>query len=466
MKKKKTITFNIWFEPHRREERMKFLAKLIRKYKPHVIALQEVKPEILEILEKQSWFKKYKYQSEPLPDGYFAMLFSRIELKITRHKFQKAETRMGRDLVIGVTPDKEWVFATAHFESTKEKEAQDRRAGQLKEAFDLLPTMGKNVVLMGDTNITDEDGKFNLPFPWIDCWKHKKPNEEGWTRDPENPNCPNVGRNRLDRKFFYSFEWSPKSIEIIGNEEDPEFPGLRPSDHYGLYCEYEEKPMNLTKPDGVLPLFERHNEYIYTLMPQIEATVEMVPDILLQIVQLFIVMVELFGKDKSVIQIDDFKKEFYKLMSRDPRNATRFLESVEHLLEIYKTALKDRGYGADDAVEKEWEPIVDIWRLAKGFGKDKNDAILSAWSEFTKGLLYIINEEIWGDYDTTKKAPTKKILASPEMISAIAKGLFGEPFDVSATIAKADAAEAKETPTVEEKKMVNIWDMPDDPNID
>lgn len=201
-------------------------------------------------------------------------------------------------------------------------------------------------------------------------------------------------------------------------------------------------------------------------MPQIEATVEMVPDILLQIVQLFIVMVELFGKDKSVIQIDDFKKEFYKLMSRDPRNATRFLESVEHLLEIYKTALKDRGYGADDAVEKEWEPIVDIWRLAKGFGKDKNDAILSAWSEFTKGLLYIINEEIWGDYDTTKKAPTKKILASPEMISAIAKGLFGEPFDVSATIAKADAAEAKETPTVEEKKMVNIWDMPDDPNID
>lgn len=180
---------------------------------------------------------------------------------------------MARDLLVSV-PEEEprIIVATSHFESLADMTFQ--REEQLTVAFAQMAKY-EDAIIMGDTNILQIDGKVwlcsrqvNVPQPWIDVWPTIRPDDPGWTRDPSNPNCPSrKDPTRLDRClpltsriFLKSSQWTPLAIELVGNTEDPEFPGLRPSDHYGLFCLFHRTDSPPTPPVQAasdLPLFER-----------------------------------------------------------------------------------------------------------------------------------------------------------------------------------------------------------------
>jgi len=124
-----------------------------------------------------------------------------------------------------------------------------------------------------ETDLENHSLKKHLP-KYLDVWPHLHPDEKGYTR------MPSLGKKRYDRILFKSQKWQPTFIQIQGNvpftkhkNED-----VYPSDHFGLYAEFEKKENEESKSERTetvnpfvpeILLINFGNEIVDNLLPNL-----------------------------------------------------------------------------------------------------------------------------------------------------------------------------------------------------
>jgi hypothetical protein len=110
--------------------------------------------------------------------------------------------------------------------------------------------------MAGDFNFQQEKEEDFIPSNVVDVWKLLRPNEPGYTNDPETnlmikrkEKCrekyESAPQLRLDRICLLSKEntptWTAHTIQMFGTEPIPleDATDVYPSDHYGLLAEIE-----------------------------------------------------------------------------------------------------------------------------------------------------------------------------------------------------------------------------------
>ncbi|KAK1556962.1 hypothetical protein Q3G72_015309 [Acer saccharum] len=235
-----------------------------RGFKSLKSVVNEVTPDIYDILCNSSWWKVYQCSvSNEVKDSrpYFCMQLSKLAVKSFSCKPFR-NSKMGRELCIAeveVQGDRPLVVATSHLESPCpgppkwDQMFSKERVEQAKDAINLLEK-NPNVIFCGDMNWDDKlDGQFPFPDGWVDAWMELRAGENGWTYDTKSNPMLSGNRTlqkRLDRFVCSLHDFKISKIEMIGTEAIPgllyckekkvrqekkklELPVL-PSDHYGL----------------------------------------------------------------------------------------------------------------------------------------------------------------------------------------------------------------------------------------
>ncbi|WOH09167.1 hypothetical protein DCAR_0728622 [Daucus carota subsp. sativus] len=265
LKTLKILSYNVWFrEDLEMRERMRALGNLIEMHSPDIICLQEVTPNIYDILQQSSWWKLYKCSVSnemAFTRAYFCMQLSKMPVNLFSCKPFR-NSIMGRELCVAEVVSREdmpLVIATSHLESPCpgppkwDQMYSKERVDQAKEAINSLK-QHKNIIFCGDMNWDDKlDGQVPLPDGWLDAWTELRPGEIGCTYDTKTNKMLSGNRTlqkRLDRFLCSLQDFKLDGIEMIGMEA---IPGLSyckekrvknevkkmmlpvlPSDHYGL----------------------------------------------------------------------------------------------------------------------------------------------------------------------------------------------------------------------------------------
>ncbi|KAJ6794387.1 uncharacterized protein M6B38_166155 [Iris pallida] len=259
----KILSYNVWFrEDLELHKRMKAIGDLILQHSPDIICLQEVTPEIYDILQNSEWWKTYKCSVSrkiATQRAYFCMQMSKLPVKAFSCK-PFDNTVMGRELClveVDIGVNKKLVIATSHLESPCpgpprwDQMYSKERVAQAKMSVDLLRNY-PNVIFCGDMNWDDKlDGAFPIEDGWIDAWMKLRSGEIGWTYDTKANKMLSGNRKlqkRLDRFLCNLKDFKVDGIDMIGIEP---IPGLSyqkqvgrtgkelvlpvlPSDHFGL----------------------------------------------------------------------------------------------------------------------------------------------------------------------------------------------------------------------------------------
>lgn len=276
----RVLTWNVWFQPVKLRHRIEAIGKIIRETDPHIIFLQEVTPEIMEVTFKSKWFLKSGYKCGQnilglLQLPYFVLVISKLPFRMPGITNNFINSGMGRSLRLDFLKFKgiSITAASTHLESPvgpwmqggREDMFSPQRKAQLRQSFEVIAeksTKGDFCIFGGDMNWNDvlkrkrNDGVLPLPPGWKDCWLEDPTHKEdpGHTYDARsNAMLSGYLQNRLDRIFWKGDSLSLNRIEMVG--KDP-IPGLKylkktkatekmlpvlPSDHYGLLAHFDVK---------------------------------------------------------------------------------------------------------------------------------------------------------------------------------------------------------------------------------
>jgi len=241
----KVLSYNIWFDKTLYLERLLALLQVIEKEDPDVICLQEVRPNIFEILKNELVNYKFFFPYK-LDKTYGCIIFSRIKMsKCLEYKFNNS--KMGRSLVIikiDLPHNIEIVIINSHFESLFNKiQINDGKIEQYKiskNIMDYLFGKYKNVILCADTNVmSHEEYTFLELFEndgWIDCLVANNNQENNYTYDSENNIYLNKKldkksyKSRIDRCIFKGQNVFVTDFKTIDGKNY----FVEPSDHYGI----------------------------------------------------------------------------------------------------------------------------------------------------------------------------------------------------------------------------------------
>lgn len=252
------VSYNIWFDNTLSLERTIGLIELMNRLKPDVICLQEVKPDIYEILI--TLLNDYEYHfPKKLNKIYGCVTFSKYPIsKCAEFEYN---SMMGRSLLITkidypyITPcddnsmdNIDIIIGNSHFESLfKRNHINETKIEQYKMArinLDELYDTYPNIIFCSDTNVmSHEEKKFDEQFidnNWIDAWIAKGISDNKNTYDTDN----NINlkkrmtnfkyKSRIDRILFKSENCFIEEFGILkGNNEI-----LEPSDHFGVYAKF------------------------------------------------------------------------------------------------------------------------------------------------------------------------------------------------------------------------------------
>eukprot|EP00029_Vermamoeba_vermiformis_P005461 TRINITY_DN1904_c0_g1_i1.p1 TRINITY_DN1904_c0_g1~~TRINITY_DN1904_c0_g1_i1.p1 ORF type:complete len:327 (-),score=7.09 TRINITY_DN1904_c0_g1_i1:85-1065(-) len=254
----KFLTYNIWFADFHSRVRWQGLADLVRDNDPDFICFQEVTRPFLEVLVAQPWVREKYVSSDAIGNtfqSYGVVILSKYPCrKFELHPFPSG---MGRSLLIGqfYVNGEELAVATSHLESM---ENGHFRRSQLIITEELLRQY-PNAFFMGDFNF-DATSNYNDPkqtslennnlrhwMPeYVDTWQLLHPELKGYTFDTDNNAM--IANNskeitRYDRIMYRSKNWTPTSIQIIGDREITRIGNhpILPSDHYGLVAQFQYK---------------------------------------------------------------------------------------------------------------------------------------------------------------------------------------------------------------------------------
>lgn len=244
-------TFNIWFGDHFAQPRYHAMMHLLERYRPDVIALQEVTLRALPIFLAQPWLRDRYYVSDI--DGhtlgdYGTLFLSRLSPAAI--KLVTLPTFMGRHLLVWKTIVNGFPLhiATVHLESGNP--SAETRRDQLSIIFEFLRS-APHAVIMGDFNFCaswpEENNRIDPSYH--DVWGLLRTNEPGYTEDTTINRMLYLikGKHkqvRFDRVLLKSsiqsaqgLRWQAESIDLLGTEPiSVDMPEVFPSDHLGLLC--------------------------------------------------------------------------------------------------------------------------------------------------------------------------------------------------------------------------------------
>lgn len=240
------LTYNVLADPVEVELRIPRLLEVMRDQDADLLALQEVAPWFVDVLDRDGWLRDYEAAHIDgrlaLPNGQ--MILSRFP--ITRSRARRLSGRQGRTVLvseIALGQGDMFVLATTHMESYLED--GPIRAKQLDEIFaDLAPETAPTL-FAGDLNFGDgeQPDTAHLDPAFVDLWTRLHPSDPGFTWNIERSPMAAAGSfvgepsRRLDRMLLRGSSWAPNTIEIIGDRSVTGHPALFPSDHFGLVAE-------------------------------------------------------------------------------------------------------------------------------------------------------------------------------------------------------------------------------------
>jgi len=239
----KVLSYNIWFDETLCLERTISLVNIIIQLQPDIICLQEVRPDIHEILIML--LKEYKHCfPQKITKKYDCVIFSKHPI-IKCLNFPFKNSNMGRSLnIIQISNDgTDIVIANSHFESLFKKNENTAKLKQYEIARTLLDSLYEtyqNVIICSDTNVmVHEEDRFNKEFScnnWIDAWVIKGDNNNKFTYDSENniylKQLKDKYRSRIDRILFKTDNCNIDKFCLIKSDE------MEPSDHFGIFGEF------------------------------------------------------------------------------------------------------------------------------------------------------------------------------------------------------------------------------------
>ncbi|MFV8752866.1 endonuclease/exonuclease/phosphatase family protein [Nannocystaceae bacterium ST9] len=239
----RVLTYNVLADPVEVERRIPRLLEIFRDADADLLALQEVAPWFVEILEREGWLRDYqaaRIDGElALPNGQ--MILSRFP--IARSRARRLSGRQGRTVLVSevtLGADEAFVLATTHMESFLED--GPTRALQLDEIFAELAGEVAPTLFAGDLNFGDgeQPDSAHLDPAFVDLWTRLHPGDPGLTWNIERSPMAAAGSfvgepsRRLDRMLLRASTWEPSTIAIVGDRSVSGDPWLFPSDHFGL----------------------------------------------------------------------------------------------------------------------------------------------------------------------------------------------------------------------------------------
>lgn len=249
------ISYNIWFDTYKQYERLDSLIYILNQYNPSVICLQEVTDKIYPLLIKQLG-EQYPYHYPDKIHYYGCVLFSKYEILESYSKLYP-DTKMGRGInfITIKKDDTSLTIATSHFESlfddynlNLQKIVQYSTAKKLLNM--LYDKVNNPIIFCADTNIQKhEESYYFKDDDWNDAYtefigdNNTKNTEDNniYTYDTKT-NSNLITRNikeirsRIDRIVYRGLKILDYKILKIANDEDKY---IEPSDHYGIYTEFD-----------------------------------------------------------------------------------------------------------------------------------------------------------------------------------------------------------------------------------
>ena len=275
------LTYNVWFEDVHQRTRTAALASLIAALQPDVVALQEVTPTLLSLLQRSTALDQYWLSPHPTTAPYFTLLLSKRQpIAMYRIPFI---SQMGRDLTAVVLDVKaesvggreggvrRLIVSTSHLESLWQ--SKERRAQQLKQALTTLnsmathphtasasptalsssaspassPPSSTSLLFMGDTNLRGTDcAPLITSQHFIDLYptltaSHPTNDAAGYTYDTVvNRMIAAMGRKNSRARYDRVLGKVGEGLEVAGMWRagmEPIREGVWISDHFGLVTE-------------------------------------------------------------------------------------------------------------------------------------------------------------------------------------------------------------------------------------
>jgi exonuclease III len=243
----KIITYNIWFSLQCAEERTDSLCNIINKKDPHVVCLQEARPEILTLLKDK--LTNYCCLTDSIsPLLYDCCIFIKkcddIVIDYSDcHVLPFEFSIMMRRLHIAniIYKSKKICIANSHFESIfdpKDTRIELKRT-QYMHANNIMSKFFKEkdmYVICADFNMTKfDETSYNSAFAeWNDSWRCG----DGFTYDTESntflqKKFKYTIQSRIDRILYKSIHDVKTSCFLLGSSI-LNSNLIEPSDHYGV----------------------------------------------------------------------------------------------------------------------------------------------------------------------------------------------------------------------------------------
>lgn len=239
--------------------RTKAVCQIIDREKPHVVFLQEVVAETLEIIRQKCVHYRcvvgrFTADDDVLDGEYFVVILLRNDaVKYSSHEVLPFHSsKMGRVLltVQATVKGVSCTLMTSHLESTVSHTAERKR--QLKTAFDVMRKQSNTVVFGGDLNLRDKELQDigGVPAGVVDVWEvtGRRP-EAMYTWDLQrNDNLDWSQRFRPRCRFDRLYHLPADRLravyfELVGLERLSRFNGCQrfPSDHWGIVAHFDKK---------------------------------------------------------------------------------------------------------------------------------------------------------------------------------------------------------------------------------
>lgn len=244
----RVATMNLWFHPHFREARARWVADAIAAWDADVVVLQEVTDEVLALLrESETVREEYDLLVGSMRADYGVVLLTRLPFVLARDVAMPS--MMGRTAVTGVWREggDEVAISGVHLESTRTLGATRlEQLALLSRTFESYPTS----LVVGDLNFDPGDPEESQrDARYVDVWPTVT-DAPGYTEDT----TINTMRRRFhgerdkqvryDRALLRSTRFRAVRAELLGTEaiaEDAHGAAVFPSDHFGVLFDFERR---------------------------------------------------------------------------------------------------------------------------------------------------------------------------------------------------------------------------------
>jgi poly(A) polymerase len=264
------------------EKRLPAIIHELQKNAADIIALQEVTPELVEVLLQTDWVQDYfisESVSAKTVKPYGNLLMSRLPFHLLEHQFSGHK----RALVGTWNLNNKLVhLSTVHLTSNRGENALQKRTQQLATVVGYLEQQLGDCLIVGDFNTRGDEQKEILNYgDFVDLWQKLHPEEDGYTFDPNhNPLAMLMSLEgepaRFDRILLRQGKeshYKPLSVDLFGCEPITGTEGkIYPSDHFGI-----RGVLEVSVHQSKFHNSQSHNIDLTTIRPVYQSAIVIIP---------------------------------------------------------------------------------------------------------------------------------------------------------------------------------------------